>query len=133
MTCPVLVGVNDLFFSAKIDAAAKELAVPLKCFPTCERVLGAGRDAEPPLVILDLDSVGGDAVAFIRTLKSDGRLGRVKVIGFCRHTNTAMLAAAERAGIDRVMPRSDFVQLLPELLRSCAEPSDVGAEGDKGP
>lgn len=121
MTNPVLAGVNDLFFSAKIDAAARRAGVPLQCLPDCGRVLEASRRAEPPLVILDLDSVGGDAADLIRTFKADGRLRRVRVIGFCRHTHTHTLAAANQAGIHEAMPRSEFVQVLPEVLRSCAE------------
>lgn len=120
MPNPVLVGVNDLFFSAKIDAAAKSLSVPLKCVPTCDHVLSAVREAGPPLVILDLDSVGGDAIDLIRTLKS-GDQTEQRVIGFCQHTNTQRLAGAKQAGIDQVMARSDFVQVLPELLRACAD------------
>jgi DNA-binding NarL/FixJ family response regulator len=128
MANPVLVGVNDLLFSAKIDAAAKALGVPLKCFPTCDRVLDAGREAAPPAIILDLESVGGDTVAFIETLKSGGQTENVQVIAFGRHTNAETLAAAERAGADRVMPRSEFVLVLPDILRACAETEVSGAE-----
>ena len=61
MSNPVLVGVNDLFFSAKITGPANVLGVPMKCFPSCDRLLAAAREAgsPPPLVILDLESVGG--------------------------------------------------------------------------
>jgi DNA-binding NarL/FixJ family response regulator len=121
MPNPVLVGVNDLFFSAKIDAAAKSLSVPLRCLPTCDHVLSTAREAEPPLVILDLDSVGGDAIDLIQTLKSGDKIQQQRIIGFCRHTNTQTLADAKQAGIDQVMPRSDFVQVLPDLLRACAD------------
>ena len=121
MPNPVLVGVNDLFFSAKIDAAAKSLSVPLRCVPTCDHVLSAVRETTPPLVILDLDSVGGDAIGLIRTLKSGDQTEQQRIIGFCRHTNTQTLSDAKQAGINQVMPRSDFVQALPDLLRACAD------------
>ncbi len=128
MASPILVGVNDLFFSAKIDATARQLGVPLKCLPTCDHVLAAGREAAPPLIILDFESVGGDLTALIRTIKSDPNLNHTQVVAFGRHTNAETLAAVKDAGADQVMPRSDFVQVLPELLGSCAKTPRIGAE-----
>ncbi len=126
MPNPVLVGVNDLFFSSKITAPANLLGVPMKCFPTCDHVLAAATEECPPLVILDLESVGGDPVSLIRALKSDERLKGAQVVAFGRHTNEETLAAVNRAGADRVMPRSDFVQGLPDLLKACAEGARTG-------
>lgn len=131
MANPVLVGVNDLFFSSKIQAAAGQLGVALQCLPSCDRVLEAGREAAPPLVILDLDSVGGDPIELIRSLKAEDRTKATRIAGFCRHTNPQMIAAADRAGIDRVLPRSDFFPALPDLLRSCASGTGT-AEGVSG-
>ena len=45
MSNPVVVGVNDLFFSAKITGPANVLGVPMKCFPSCDRLLAAAREA----------------------------------------------------------------------------------------
>ncbi|HJM42824.1 MAG: hypothetical protein QGH70_04790 [Nitrospinota bacterium] len=130
MPNPVLVGVNDLFFSAKNTGPAKLLGVPMKCFPNCDRVLAAAREAgpPPPLVILDLESVGGDPVSLIRAVKSDEGLQGARVVAFGRHTNAETLRAADDAGADQAMPRSDFVQVLPDLLRACADGARTGAE-----
>ena len=131
MADSVLVGVNDLFFSSKVQAAARELGVPLKCLPTCEGVLAAGREAEPSMVILDLDSIGGDPLGLIRSLKADDGMKKTRVVGFCRHTNGAMIAAAGEAGIDRVMPRSEFFPALPEMLRASAERAESAQGGSE--
>jgi DNA-binding NarL/FixJ family response regulator len=128
MPNPVLVGVNDLFFSAKITGPANVLGIPMKCFPSCDRVLAAAREAGPPLVILDLESVGGDPVSLIQAVKSDEGLQGARVVAFGRHTNAETLRAADEAGADQVMPRSDFVQVLPDLLRACADGARTGAE-----
>ena len=42
--------------------------------------------------------------------------GGADVIGFVSHVDTATIQKARAAGIDRVMARSQFVQVLPELL-----------------
>jgi hypothetical protein len=39
-----------------------------------------------------------------------------KVIGFARHTEPALMAAAQAAGCDLVLPRSSFFARLDELL-----------------
>jgi DNA-binding NarL/FixJ family response regulator len=134
MSNPVLVGVNDLFFSAKITGPANVLGVPMKCFPSCDRLLAAAREAgsPPPLVILDLESVGGDPVSLIRAVKSDEGLKDARVVAFGRHTNAETLQAADDAGADHVMPRSDFVQVLPDLLRACADGARTAPRAQTG-
>lgn len=135
MSNPVLVGVNDLFFSAKITGPANMLGVPMKCFPSCDRLLAAAREAgsPPPLVILDLESVGGDPVSLIRAVKSDEGLKDARVVAFGRHTNAETLQAADDAGADQVMPRSDFVQVLPDLLRACADGARTALRAQTAP
>jgi DNA-binding NarL/FixJ family response regulator len=135
MSNPVLVGVNDLFFSAKITGPANVLGVPMKCFPSCDRLLAAAREAgsPPPLVILDLESVGGDPVSLIRAVKSDEGLKDARVVAFGRHTNAETLQAADDAGADQVMPRSDFVQVLPDLLRACADGARTALRAQTAP
>jgi hypothetical protein len=39
------------------------------------------------------------------------------VTGFVQHTDAAAIAAARSAGIDRVMTRGQFVQVLGDLLK----------------
>lgn len=39
-----------------------------------------------------------------------------RVIGFCRHTDTELIAAAEAAGCDEVLVRSVFFKRLPTDL-----------------
>lgn len=41
-----------------------------------------------------------------------------RVIGFARHTEPALMAAAQAAGCDVVLPRSSFFAQLDELLTS---------------
>ena len=126
MPNPVLVGVNDLFFSAKITAPAKQLGVPMKCLPACDRIRVAAREASPALIILDLESVGGDPIELIRDLRADEGMGTVRIVAFGRHTNAETLAAVSEAGADQVMPRSEFVEVLPDILRSSAVSESSG-------
>ncbi|MBV8160205.1 MAG: hypothetical protein JO265_04715 [Acidimicrobiia bacterium] len=41
---------------------------------------------------------------------------RARTLGFCRHTMRDVIAAAEEAGCDRVLVRSEFFARLPDVL-----------------
>jgi hypothetical protein len=58
------------------------------------------------LVVADLDAVPPEQL---------GELG-VPVIGFYQHTDTAMKARADQAGILTAVPRSRMVRELPDLV-----------------
>ena len=48
----------------------------------------------------------------------EGPVDLVLVPGFVSHVDTATIAAAREAGIDQVLARGQFVQILPELLKA---------------
>jgi DNA-binding NarL/FixJ family response regulator len=104
---------DDLFFSSKISAVARERGVPLAVGRSAESV-----PADATLVFVDLDAASFDAVAAIEQLKT-GR--SVKVVAFVAHVHVELKQRAEQAGADIVLPRSLFVQRLPELINN--EPS----------
>jgi hypothetical protein len=58
------------------------------------------------LVVADLDAVRPEALADLD----------IPVIGFYQHTDTAMKARADEAGLAVVVPRSRMVRELPELV-----------------
>ena len=108
---PVLAVVRDLLFSSKISATAKSLGVPVKIIRDPAKLVGeAGRR-----VLVDLGQDGALAAA-AGWLAAGGS----EAVGFTGHTDTATIAAAQAAGI-RAMARSQFVQLLPELLKLKAD------------
>jgi hypothetical protein len=105
----VLVLVRDLIFAGRITATARELAVaatlvrdPAK-LPTETSTAG--------LLIVDLNLAG--AIDAARQWK---RATGGAVTGFVAHTDAETIAAARAAGIDRVLARSRFVEVLPALL-----------------
>jgi hypothetical protein len=68
-----------------------------------------------------------------------------EVVGFVSHTDARTIEQARAAGVDRVLARSRFVELLPELLTGESRPGDeaqarapaptrgAAAEGTGGP
>jgi CheY-like chemotaxis protein len=110
----VVVLTDDLFFQARIDTVARAVGVPVAFVrevgeTPSDEVSGAD------CVVVDLNHPRIDPPAIIRTLKSTP--GEPTVIAFGPHRDREGLRRAHDAGADRVMARSKFTELLPELLR----------------
>lgn len=110
----------DLMFGSRIRGAAEQAGVALSFARDAESL--AEQAAAADLVLLDLDTRWLDAPALIARLKAGGATAEVPVVAFAAHVNTEAIQAARSAGADRVLARSAFVRLLPELLRGGALP-----------
>jgi DNA-binding NarL/FixJ family response regulator len=105
----ILVLVSDLIFASRISAEARAVGSAIKMLRQPQLLAGesAGR------LIVDLNLPGAiDAAAEWR--KTSGG----EVIGFVSHSDRETIAKAIAAGLDQVLPRSRFVQVLPDLLKS---------------
>ena len=114
MTRRIIAVVPDLFFSTRILATARTVAVPVDLVPL-PRAFAAICEKPPALVLIDLHATG-DPHALIRALKADERTKDILLVGFYSHVETALRRSALEAGIDEALPRSAFTQRLPELL-----------------
>lgn len=104
--------VDDLLFRGKLEAAAAKLGVPLTIAADAGPAL---RNGQWNRVLIDLNLSRGDALAMIRDLRQ-AHPG-IPVIGYCSHIQQELRQRALVAGCAHVLPRSAFVQQLPELLR----------------
>jgi DNA-binding NarL/FixJ family response regulator len=119
----VLVAVDDLLFSSKIRATAKQAGVDLTFARSPDEILAQARAIKPALVIFDLNSAKTDPISTITALKADPGLAGIRTLGFASHVHTDLIAAARRAGTDQVLPRSAFAGNLAEILRSAQSPT----------
>ncbi len=113
----VLAVVSDLFFSAKINEAAKRAGVTLEYVTAEKDVLEKAR-SNPALIILDLNFDAVRPVELIGKLKGNADLKHISLIGYLSHVQTELKMKAQEAGCDQVMPRSAFSMNLPEILSS---------------
>jgi PleD family two-component response regulator len=116
----ILAALDDLMFVSRIRAAANGVAADVRFARTTDEVLTLVRGEIPTLVLLDLNARRVDPMATLAALKSDHRLGSVRIVGFVSHVQADVIAAARAAGIDEVLARSAFVSRLPDLLREDA-------------
>lgn len=122
----VAILVDDIFFTAKINAAAAESGRRIERIKSREQL--DGLVANPPaLVIIDLNSDRLDPLQAIGFLKSSVEAGTVPIVGFVSHVQTELIRAAQAAGCDVVLPRSVFTQMLPQLIAGNLE--SLGGKG----
>jgi hypothetical protein len=108
MSQPILVLVRDLVFASRISATAQAAGVTVKMIREPEKLAGEQGDR----LIVDLNQAGALEAAVEWKLESGAR-----VIGFVSHVDRETIDRARSSGIDEVLPRSQFVQRLPELLK----------------
>ena len=106
--------VDDMFFAAKIRAAAQNAARDVQSVRSLEQ-LEKMLDDPPSMVIVDLNSERLDGVGAIEILKSKPMMKGIPIIGFLSHVQVDLKQAAEAAGCDYVIPRSMFSMKLPDI------------------
>ena len=116
----VVAVIDDVFFLAKVQGTARQAGVALKTVKASAFDLATLRAEIPALVLIDLESTSANPVELISRLKSGEGLPDVPVVAFGRHVHADKLEAAEKAGADRVLPRSEFVTQLADILRDAA-------------
>jgi CheY-like chemotaxis protein len=112
----ILIAVDDLFFSVKIQETARKLGIPLEFAKTQDDVL-ARLEGGPALLILDLNSVALKPLQLIARIRQHESFRKVSMIGFVSHVQAELKVQAQEAGCDLVMPRSAFSQNLASILR----------------
>jgi predicted nucleic acid-binding protein len=105
---PVLVFVRDLMFSGRIVAEARASDIPVKVVRDAARLL----DEPGTRLVVDLNQDGAIDAAAQWKARHGGH-----VIGFVSHVDTETIATARDRGIDQILSRGQFVQVVGELLR----------------
>lgn len=105
----VLALVTDLMFGSRIAAEAKAAGVQVQILRKPQQLA----DAEGDILLADLNLDGAATAAANWATKEQRR-----VVGFVSHMDSAAIAAAREAGVQEIMARSRFIQVLPELLRA---------------
>jgi CheY-like chemotaxis protein len=116
MSTRIIAAVDDMFFASKIRAVAEHLGLAVQFVKSLPAAIEAIRREPPALIVADLHSQRCQPLELARELKADDALRIIPIIGFFSHVETALQAAAQEAGYDRVMPRSAFSNNLAQIL-----------------
>lgn len=120
-TRSLLALLDNLFFVAKLAAAASQTGLHLVTARTLDKALTQALTNLPALIVIDLDAHPCRPFDFIQTVKADERLRAIPLLGFVAHVNTGVQQQARAAGCDRVLARSVFFRDLPELLQTASK------------
>ena len=112
----ILAVVSDLFFSAKINEAAKRAGVTLQ-YVTTEQDLLEQAQSDPALIIFDLNFDAARPLDLIGKLKGNAALKHISLLGYLSHVQTELKTKAQETGCDVVMPRSAFSMNLTQILQ----------------
>ncbi len=111
----ILAVVSDIFFSAKINEAAKRAGVTLQ-YVTTEKDLLEKATADPALIIFDLNFEAVRPIELIRKLKGTDALKHISLLSYVSHVQIDLKKLAQEAGCDTVLPRSAFSMNLKHIL-----------------
>ena len=117
MSTPGLVLCDDLIFFSRIAGAARAARLAVRQAKTAAELLALARQHAQGGVILDLHNPGLDLPGLLAELRATCPV-MPRVIAYGSHVEAEVLRAARKAGCDRVLPRSLFVE---ELERDIGE------------
>jgi hypothetical protein len=100
--------VRDLMFSSRIRATANDLGVAIRMLRDPRQLPAAGGSR----LLVDLNQEGAIEAAEAWKQSTGGT-----AIGFVSHVDVETVNRARAAGVDQVVARSRFVEVLPELLK----------------
>jgi CheY-like chemotaxis protein len=117
--------VDDLMFSSRIREAARAQGLDVRAVRSVPPLLEACR-AGARLVLMDLDSTRLPVMEALSSLCADAAFADLPVVGFFSHVHADRGRQARAAGCRHALPRSTFVERLPELLKQAAERPAAG-------
>jgi CheY-like chemotaxis protein len=113
---------DDLMFVSRIQEAARAQGLDVRTVRKVPDLLEACR-AGARLVLLDLDSPRLPVMDALSALCADAAFAELPVVGFFSHVHADRGRQAKAAGCRQALPRSAFVEELPELLRQASVPA----------
>lgn len=100
--------VDDLFFSSKISATAKQAGAQVVFCRSADEV-----PSDANRICVDLNATTFNPIEEIRKVRTTLT---VPIVAYLSHVQVELKKQAEEAGATEVMPRSAFVQRLAALL-----------------
>ncbi len=111
---------DDLLFTSRIQGTARDQRIRVRQARTAANLLSLAREESPYCVIVDLANPGLNLVQLLADLRAIGA-PMPRVVAYGSHVDTETLRQARAAGCDPVLPRSKFVEDLPQQLANWME------------
>lgn len=112
----VLLAVNDLFFTAKLEALLRQAGHTANKAGGGDALLAAAAAAPPDLLILDLNATHLDPLDLLRRWQAQPATAALPVLAYTNHANVEGMREAMALGADKVVARSEIAAHLPGLV-----------------
>ena len=117
----VLAVVEDLFFTVKIQEAAKRCGLNCLFVKSAGKAMEKAKELQPKLIIIDLNAASAAPLELIGSLKADEETRAISLLGYVSHVQAELKQEAQAAGCNAVLARSAFSQNLPQILKRHAD------------
>lgn len=111
--------ISDLIFSSKIQGTGQALGLEVRVVGTCEALQEALDQGAVRLVVVDMSLNADIAPAALKLTAAHS--SKPPSVAFYPHVQQEWRQAAEDAGADVVMVRSQFSETLPQLMKKYCE------------
>jgi CheY-like chemotaxis protein len=115
----VLTVIEDLFFTVKINEAAKHAGLTAVFVKSEVDAIDRAK-LQPSVIVIDLNCAAIDPVRLIGELKSLPELKGISLLGFVSHVQGELKQKAQEAGCDMVLARSAFSQNMQQIFKRYA-------------
>lgn len=102
---------DDLIFFSRVAGTARALGLGVRQVKTTAELLEFAQRSMPAGIILDLQNDGLDLVVLLQELNKICQQ-KPYIVAYGSHVEAETLRAARKAGCERVLPRSQFVEDL---------------------
>jgi len=116
----VLALTADLLFGSRIQGDLTAAGNDVELIGDEARLRARLGEADKPaadVLVVDLTDAELDGAGIVEALADEGSLSSVGTLGFYSHVDVQARERAERAGFDRVVPRSRMAREGVELIR----------------
>jgi CheY-like chemotaxis protein len=119
MSKKVLAVIEDLFFTVKINEAAKHAGLAAEFVKSEIDALERAK-FQPAVIVIDLNCASVDVLHLIVELKSTAEVAGINVVGFVSHVQGELKQKAQEAGCNMVLARSAFSQNMQQIFKRYA-------------
>jgi CheY-like chemotaxis protein len=116
----VLALTADLLFGSRVQGDLTAAGNDVELVGDEARLRARLGEADRPVanvLVVDLTDAELDGARIVETLAAEGMLNSVATLGFYSHVDVQVRERAERAGFDRVVPRSRMAREGDALIR----------------
>ncbi|MYB27478.1 MAG: response regulator [Candidatus Dadabacteria bacterium] len=117
----ICVVADDMFFSSKIENAAKHLGIVMIKVKNHEEFRDKVEERTVDLVIIDLASKKTDAEDVFTSLKRSPENEKTFCIGYLPHVERELANKFRGKGVDLVIPRSKFSREMSKIIEEHLE------------